>query len=91
MAVRRKRSVSIPPSLDAAIAAAAQASGTTYSAWVAAAAHKELLIQDGLEAVAEFERTHGAFSAEELAEGDTWAQDAIERSRRSGEARRRSA
>ena len=35
MAVRKKRSISIPPELDAEIAAAAQAAGMSYSAWIA--------------------------------------------------------
>jgi predicted HicB family RNase H-like nuclease len=34
MAVRKKRSISIPPELDAAIAAAAQDAGLSYSAWI---------------------------------------------------------
>jgi hypothetical protein len=41
VAVRKKRSVSIPPDLDAQIEAAAGESGMTYSAWLAAAARKE--------------------------------------------------
>src|SRR5690348_7640033 len=35
VAVRKKRSISIPPELDAEIAAAAEAAGMSYSAWVA--------------------------------------------------------
>ena len=38
MAVRKKRSISIPPELDAEIAAAAAAAGMSYSAWLARAA-----------------------------------------------------
>ena len=67
------------------------ANGTTYSAWLAAAARKEFLIRDGLAGVAEFEREHGVFTETELAEADAWADDAIRRSRRSGNRPRRSA
>lgn len=81
----------MPPDLDAEIEAAARASGTTYSAWLAAAARKEFLIRDGLAGVAEFEREHGAFTETELAEADAWADDAVRRSRRSGNRSRGSA
>ena len=74
----------MPPDLDAEIEAAAHASGTTYSAWLAAAARKEFLIRDGLAGVAEFEREHGAFTETELADAEAWADDAVRRSRRSG-------
>jgi len=91
VAIRKKRSISMPPELDAEIEAAARASGMTYSAWLAAAASKEFLIRDGLAGVAEFEREHGAFSDKELAEAEAWASDAIRRSRRSGSRPRKSA
>jgi hypothetical protein len=90
VAVRKKRSVSIPPDLDAQIEAAAAAAGLTYSAWLAATARKEFTVRAGLEAVAEFEREHGAFSPEEIAEAEQWVRESLGRSRASG-ARRRSA
>jgi hypothetical protein len=73
MAVRKKRSISIPPDLDAEIAAAAQAAGMSYSAWVAQTARKEFIIRAGLEAVSQYEAEHGAFSPDEIAEADEWA------------------
>ncbi|HEX9547064.1 MAG TPA: hypothetical protein VF942_06980, partial [Acidimicrobiales bacterium] len=79
MAVRKKRSISVPPELDAQIEAAAAQDGVTYSAWLAATARKEFTIRAGLDAVAQFEREHGPFSAEELAEADEWAKGAIGR------------
>ncbi len=91
MAGRKKRSISMPPELDAQIEDAAKAGGVTYSAWLAAAARKEFLLQDGLEAVAEFERADGVFTDAELAEAEAWASDAVIRSRRTGAAPRRSA
>jgi hypothetical protein len=91
MAVRKKRSVSIPPDLDAQIERAAADAGMTYSAWLAAAARKEFVVRSGLDAVASFERSHGAFSAEEIAEAEHWARSALDRGQRTGARRRRSA
>jgi hypothetical protein len=73
MAVRKKRSISIPPELDAAIAAAAQDAGMSYSAWITQTARKEFMIQAGLEAVSKYEAEHGPFSPDEIAEADEWA------------------
>jgi len=91
MASRKKRSISMPPDLDAQIQEAAKAGGVTYSAWLAAAARKEFLLQDGVDDVAEFERTNGAFTDAEMADAEAWAADAVNRSRRTGAASRRSA
>ena len=73
MAVRKKRSISVPPELDAAIAAAAQDAGMSYSAWIAQTARKEFIIRAGLEAVSKYEAEHGPFSPDEIAEADKWA------------------
>lgn len=91
VAVRKKRSVSIPPDLDARIEAAAIEAGMSYSAWLTEAARKEFTIQAGLEAVAEFEREDGAFSADELTEAADWAQAAVHRGKRTGQRQRRTA
>jgi hypothetical protein len=73
MAVRKKRSISIPPELDAEIVAAAQAAGMSYSAWLAQTARKEFIIRAGLEAVSQYEAEHGQFTPDEMAEADEWA------------------
>jgi hypothetical protein len=91
MAVRKKRSVSMPPDVDLQIATAAAEAGMSYSAWLAATARKEFTIRAGLDAVERFQHNQGAFSPEELAEADEWARDAVARSRHSGSRRRRSA
>ena len=88
MAVRKKRSISMPPELDAEIAAAAAEAGLSYSAWLADTARKEFTIRAGLAALSQFEQDHGAFTAEEIADGDAWAARAIERS---GQVRTRTA
>jgi hypothetical protein len=92
MAVRKKRSISMPPELDAEIADAAAAAGLSYSAWLADTARKEFTIRAGLAAVSQFEQDAGAFTAEEIADADAWAARAVDRSveSRTG-ARRRSA
>lgn len=87
MAVRKKRSISMPPDVDADIAAAAAAAGITYSSWLAETARKEFRIRAGLAAVSEFEREHGAFTPGELAEAADWANRAIERAERAAAAR----
>lgn len=84
MAVRRKRSISMPPCLDAEIETAATQEGVSYSAWLAEIARKEFTIRAGLDAVAQFEQEHGAFSSDELAEAEQWAAEAIERAQGSG-------
>jgi hypothetical protein len=73
MAVRKKRSISIPPELDAEIAAAAEAAGMSYSAWVAETARKEFTIRAGLEGISRYEAEHGAFTPGEIAAADEWA------------------
>ena len=80
MAVRKKRSISMPPDLDAEIASAAAAAGLSYSAWLADTARREFTIQAGLAAVRQFEQENGAFTAQEIADADVWAAQAIERS-----------
>jgi hypothetical protein len=92
MAVRKKRSISMPPELDAEIAAAAAQVGMSYSAWLADTARKEFTIRAGLAGVSQFEHDHGAFSAAETADADEWAARAIERASQTGApGRRRSA
>ena len=78
MAVRKKRSISIPPDLDAEIAAAAAAAGMSDSAWVAETARKEFTIRAGLAAVGQYEAEYGAFTTAEIAEADEWAATATQ-------------
>ncbi|HVB45664.1 MAG TPA: hypothetical protein VNF47_23570 [Streptosporangiaceae bacterium] len=73
MAVRKKRSISMPPELDAEIAAAAEAAGLSYSAWVAKTARKEFTIRAGLEAISQYEAEHGPFTPSETTDADEWA------------------
>jgi hypothetical protein len=84
MAVRKKRSISLPPELDAEIAAAAERAGMSYSAWLADTARKEFTIRAGLAAVSEFEHERGAFTPAEIADADEWAAEAIQRAGQTG-------
>ena len=87
--MRKKRSISIPPDLDAEIAAAAAQAGMSYSAWLAETARKEFTIRAGLAAVSQFERDHGTFTTEEVSAAEEWAATALERARRAGSRTRR--
>jgi hypothetical protein len=91
MVVRKKRSISMPPDLDTNIEAAASAEGMTYSGWLAAMARREFMVRAGLDAVAGFEKKHGRFTPDELAEAEAWAKEALVRSNRTGARRRRTA
>lgn len=68
MAVRHKRSISLPPELDAAIDRAATAEGTTVSAWLAETAARRLKLDAGRHAIADWEDEHGELTPEELAD-----------------------
>ena len=89
MAVRKKRSISMPPDLDAEIAAAAAAAGLSYSAWLADTARKEFAIRAGLAAVSQFERDHGTFTPEEVSAAEEWAATALKRGSGTGNTTRR--
>ena len=69
MAVRQKRSISLPPDLADAIDQAARRDGVTVSAWIADTAAHRLRLEAGRQGVAEWERQHGALTADELADG----------------------
>jgi hypothetical protein len=84
---RSKRSVSLPPELEKAIARAASQNGTTFSGWLADTAAHRLRLEAGRRALAAWERDHGTLTAEELTEGRVRARSllgrAATRSRRS--------
>jgi hypothetical protein len=69
MTARRKRSVSLPPDLAAAIDAAAAFEGTSVSAWLASAAAHRLRLDAGRRGVADWELEIGPLTVDELAEG----------------------
>lgn len=69
VARRHKRSISLPPDLDAEIEAAAAAAGTSVSAWLADTAAHRLRLEAGRRGIAEWEAEHGALTPDELADG----------------------
>jgi hypothetical protein len=69
MAQRTKRSVSLPQELAREIERAATRSGTSFSGWLADTAAHRLRLEAGRRGIAEWEREHGALTAEELADG----------------------
>jgi hypothetical protein len=61
-----KLAVTVDADVHAKVLDAAEAEGTSVSAWITAAARRALLVRDGLAAVAEWEAEHGALSRSEL-------------------------
>ena len=80
MAVRQKRSISLPPDLAEAIDHAAAQEGTTVSAWMADTAAHRLRLDAGRRGIAEWERKNGTLTADELAEGLSRARAILRRS-----------
>lgn len=62
-----KLAITVDPDVHAKVMEAAAEDGVSVSAWMTAAARRELLVRDGLAAVAEWEAEHGAFSEGDLA------------------------
>jgi hypothetical protein len=65
-----KRSVSIDAEVAAAAEQAAAEDGMSFSAWLSEAAHRQLLVREGLRGVAEWEEAAGALTPKELAAGE---------------------
>jgi hypothetical protein len=61
-----KLAITVDPDVHAGVVAAAAAEGVSVSAWMTEAARRALVVRDGLAAVAEWERQHGALTAAEL-------------------------
>ena len=66
----KKLSIALDERVAEAAAASAERHGLSLSAWLNRAAQNALAVEDGLAAVAEWEREHGAFTAEEIAAAD---------------------
>lgn len=71
----KKLSVALDESVAAGAATAAERHGVSLSAWLNAAAERALLVEAGLDGVAEWEAEHGELSDEELA----WADSILDR------------
>lgn len=66
----RKLSIAMEPELAESAVQAAKAAGVSLSAWIGAAARRELKVRQGLQAVRTWELEHGPLTPEELAEAD---------------------
>jgi Tfp pilus assembly protein PilN len=63
-----KLAITMDPDIHEKVLAAAARDRVSVSAWMTAAARKALLQRVGLTAVAQWERQHGRFTAEEMDE-----------------------
>jgi hypothetical protein len=70
VAMVTKRSVSLADEVASAVEQAAHQDGVSFSAWLSAAAEKQLRVRQGLRGVAAWEGETGSLSAEELAAGE---------------------
>lgn len=61
-----KLAITVDADVHEQVIAAAADEGISVSAWMTTAARRALLVRDGLVAVAEWEKEHGAFSEAEL-------------------------
>jgi hypothetical protein len=62
-----KLAITVGPEAHARVLAAADAAGTSVSAWMTNAARRALLVRDGLQAVAEWEAEQGPLTDAEIA------------------------
>lgn len=58
--------ITVDRDVHAKVLRAARQQKQSVSAWMTSAARRQLALRDGLAAVAEWEREHGAFTQEEL-------------------------
>jgi len=65
-----KRSVSLADEVAHAVETAAAEDGVSFSAWLSAAAERQLLVRRGLRGVAAWEEEAGALTPEEIAAGE---------------------
>jgi len=61
-----KLAITVDPDVHQQVISAAADDGVSVSAWMTNAARRSLLVRNGLLAVAEWEKEHGAFSEAEL-------------------------
>ena len=76
-----KLAITIDPKVHEKILAAAAREGVSVSAWMTSAAREALQRRAGLAAIAEWEKEHGPFSAEEMHEAHRSVQTQLRTSR----------
>ena len=65
-----KRSVSLSEDVARSVEEAAHEDGISFSAWLSAAAERQLRVREGLRGVAAWEAGSGVLTAEEIAAGE---------------------
>jgi hypothetical protein len=65
-----KRSVSLNDEVASAVEVAAREDGMSFSAWLSAAAERQLRVRQGLRGVAAWESEAGGLTDEEIAAGE---------------------
>jgi hypothetical protein len=78
----KKLSIALDDDVAAAATASAERRGVSLSAWLNEAAARSLMIEDGLAAVAEWERQHGRLTESELEAADEVLDRVLARKRR---------
>jgi len=78
-----KLAVTVDADVHAKVLEAAEAEGSSVSAWITAAARRALLVRHGLAAVAEWEGEHGALTESELEAARSRIERATARRKRS--------
>jgi cytosine/adenosine deaminase-related metal-dependent hydrolase len=69
----KKVTITIPEETHAKASALAKKVGLPFSTWLAQTAEHEVRVQEGLEAMREWEEEHGAFTEDEVA----WAESQL--------------
>jgi hypothetical protein len=61
-----KLAITVDPDVHQRVLNAAAQEGVSVSAWMTEAARRALVVRDGLSAIAEWERSNGPFTPEEM-------------------------
>jgi hypothetical protein len=69
----KKVTITLPEETHAKASALAKKAGLPFSTWLAQTAEHEVRVQEGLEAMGEWEEEHGAFTDAEV----TWAESQL--------------
>jgi hypothetical protein len=77
-----KLAITVDPDIYSGVVDAAAEDGLSISAWMTEAARRALVIRNGLSAVAEWERLHGQFTDQEMADARQRVADELGRKRR---------
>ena len=76
-----KLAITVDADVHEQVLAAAASEGVSVSAWMTAAARRALLLRDGLVAVEEWEREHGALTPAEIEAAKSRIADELVRSK----------